>query len=180
MIVKNALKKVVCSGAFVRKSSKINRPHILTTTSCAKDASKDGFVVLGYPARIRKIKSFGTLGNNGLAFIELDSTVGITGAITFAAAKPRGLGFVSVRSCISTSYLVRSDVSGSSKVCKNVFKVFDPLGDICTLPASLPAGRRGSPLVQYVRSIPYLVGILTGDAKSSSSKLRFGKYAKVW
>ncbi|XP_028416113.1 peroxidase mlt-7-like [Dendronephthya gigantea] len=173
----NSVKTIVCSGAL------IGRKHVLTTASCARRASINGYVDLGYwntitwyneiPIKsIRKSKL-----HKNIVEIELGWEM-IRGTYVY----PISTGYISAQrptyvtawgpsQCLQISRVIFS----ASKSCKSVFDLFNGFKDVCTLPAGLPVGpiKSGSPLVQVYQGQVYLVGLLT-DVKNG-----FGKYIKI-
>ena len=184
----NADREIVCSGALV------SRYFIMTTFNCARRAFTNslGFVKLPFAAGFLRIRRWNKWRkNNDLVFIRLRTRVRtsvVRYPIRRAPLRSTQAGFVSAVGPTDL-VLVRSTVSRSRRVCNNVFQQFNSTRDVCTLPAGLPSTTisLGSPLVQYRpsrrilgRYYPRLVGLLTDDAESSSSGLRFGKYTKTW
>ena len=66
-------------------------------------------------------------------------------------------------------------------VCRKAFSPSLKLWkEFCTLPADLPSTRKtGSPLVQFNKRTPFLVGLLTDTANTSLPAATFGKYLKT-
>jgi hypothetical protein len=101
--------------------------------------------------------------------------------IEIASVWSRKPAFVTVRETGRYFRKLQTTVPLRSKVCKNVFDQFNIWKEFCTLPTGLPSTTRknGSPLVQFKRRRPYLVGLLTDIAKTSLPVARFGKYVKT-
>ncbi|CAB4020427.1 AGAP007237-PB [Paramuricea clavata] len=176
----NSKKEIVCSGALIRPNH-----DVLTTASCAKAASKNGYVQLG---DYRKVA---TIAIKSIKKVNQDFSI-----IILPRKIHKNAYFIGIARVVSTLRPTAVTVWGSGQfpdfvwtkvarrrntVCKRKFNPLNSRKEFCTLPAGLPAitKRSGSPLVQYYLYQPYLVGLLTEVADSSSSGARFGKYVKV-
>ena len=101
--------------------------------------------------------------------------------IKVARATPKKPAIVTVLECGSFLRNLQTTIPRLHTVCRKAFN--PPLKiwkEFCTLPADLPSTRKnGSPLVQFNKRRPFLVGLLTDIAETSLPAARFGKYLKT-